>query len=53
MHEKIQGALELKDTDPLLKEVYEKPKAKDKYKDKQRFSKIRNAIKKKKKRSTP
>lgn len=53
MQEDPSGALTLKKVDPLLKEVYEKPKSKDTYKDKRRFSKIRNAIKKKKKRSTP
>ena len=49
----LKGILNLKEVDPLLKEVYEKPKAKNKYKDKRHFSKIRSAINKKKKRSTP
>jgi chromosome condensin MukBEF MukE localization factor len=53
MHTKLKGILNLSDTDPLLKEVYEKPKAKDKTKHKKHFSKIRSAIKKKKKQTTP
>lgn len=49
----LEGILNLQKADPLLKEVYEKPKPRNKTKDKRHFSKIRNAIKKKKKQSTP
>ena len=50
---KPYDALDLTKTDPLLKEVYSDPIKKPTYKDKRRFSKIRNAIGRKKKRSTP
>ena len=48
-----KDVFDLNEGDPILKEIYQKPKARDKYKDKKTFSKIRNAINKKKKRSTP
>jgi hypothetical protein len=46
-------ALSLGKADPLLKEVYAKDYKKPTYKQKRQFSKIRNAIKRKKKRSIP
>lgn len=49
METKGKGILTLKEVDPLLKEVYDKPKSTDNYKSKKKFSKIRNAINRKKK----
>lgn len=46
-------ALTIGKADPLLKEVYSDEHKKPTYKEKRKFSKIRNAIKRKKKRSTP
>ena len=50
---KPYDALDFGKTDPLFKELYAKELKKPTYKDKKRFSKIRNAIGRKKKRSTP
>lgn len=50
---KPYDALDLGKTDPLLKEIYSDPIKKPTYNEKKRFSKIRNAIGRKKKRSIP
>jgi hypothetical protein len=51
--EKPYDALDFGKTDPLFKELYAKKLKKPDYKEKRKFSKIRNAIGRKKKRSTP
>lgn len=49
---KPDGALTFGKAGPLFKEVYSKKLKKPTYREKRKFSKIRNAIDRKKKRST-
>lgn len=49
---KAYGALTFGKADPMFKEIYSDNTKKPTYKEKRRFSKIRNAIGRKKKRST-
>jgi len=50
---KPYGALTFGKADPMFKEIYADKVKKPTYKEKRRFSKIRNAIGRKKKKSTP